>query len=87
MVLSQYPAHLTMNLNPLLDQLGFVAKVIALSAAIAIAFKTVAPRLPIPATSSVSLAIVLTPAIGLGLILAWRLWTTNHADSPHPGND
>lgn len=87
MVLFEYPALLTMKLDPLLDQLGFVAKVIGLSAAIAIAFKTVAPQLPIPATSRVSLAIVLTPAIGLGLILAWRLWTINHADSPHPGND
>lgn len=76
-----------MKPDTLLDQLGFVAKVIGLSAAIAIAFKTIAPQLPIPATSGVSLAIVLTPAIVLGGFLTWRLWRINHADSSHPGHD
>lgn len=69
------------------DQLGFVAKVIGLSLAIAIAFKTVAPKLSIPATSTVSLAIVLLPSAIVGAILTWQLWTANHADSSHAGND
>lgn len=71
----------------LLDQIGFVAKVIGVSAAIAIALKTLAPRLPIPATSAVGLTIVLLPSILLGAILAWQLWNLNHADSAHPGHD
>ena len=71
----------------LLNQIQFVAKVIGISAVIAIAFKTVAPQLSIPATSAMSLAIVLLPSIVLGAILAWQLWTSNHADAAHPGHD
>ena len=58
-------------------QIGFVVKVIGLSTLIAIAFKTLAPRLAIPATNVVSLALVLTPSLVLGAFLAWRLWTAN----------
>ncbi|MEM1309705.1 MAG: hypothetical protein AAGF98_09520 [Cyanobacteria bacterium P01_H01_bin.153] len=68
------------------NQLGFVAKVVGIAWAIAIAFKTIAPKLSIPATSAISLAIVLLPAAVVGAILAGQLWT-NHADSPHAGND
>ncbi len=71
----------------LLNQAGFVVKVFGLAAVIAIAFKTVAPRLAIPATSVVSLAIVLLPSLIVGAILAGQLWTANHADSAHPGSD
>jgi hypothetical protein len=70
-----------------LDQVGFVAKVIGVSVAIAIGFKTIAPRLPIPATATVSLAMVLTPAILLGGILTWQLWTANDANPTHPRRD
>jgi|GEM_PF-3257460 len=87
MVLFKYSALLTMKPDPWLNLIGFLAKVLGLSAAIAIAFKTVAPQLPIPATSGVSLAIVLTPSIILGTMLLWRLWTTNNANSPPAGND
>jgi len=87
MVLFEYSALLTMTPDPLLDQIGFIAKVLGLSAAIAIACKTLAPQLSIPATSGVSLAIVLTPAIVMGAILTWRLWTTKDVNSPHAGND
>lgn len=69
------------------DSLMFVMKVLGISLAIAIALKTVAPRLPIPATSAVSLAIAVTPAIVMGAILTWQLWTTNHANSTHSGSD
>lgn len=71
----------------LLDQIRFVAKVIGLSAIIAIAFKTLAPQLPIPATAAVGLAIVLLPSIVVGAILTWQLWNLNHADSAHAGHD
>lgn len=71
----------------LLNQLGFVAKVIGLSVMIAIAFKTIAPRLPIPATATVSLIIVLAPAVITGAFLTWQLWTANHADPTHADRD
>ena len=71
----------------MLDQLGFVMKVLGVSAAIAIAFKTVAPRLAIPATPAVSLAIVLLPSIIVGAILTWQLWKMNNADNAHPQRD
>ena len=64
----------------LFDQLGFIAKVIGISVLIAIACKTVAPQLPIPATSATSLGIVLAPAIAMGAILTWQLWTANNGD-------
>ena len=71
----------------LLDQIGFIAKVFGVSAAIAIAFKTVAPLLPIPATSAVSLAIVLLPSLIVGAILTWQLWKMNDADTAHSRRD
>ncbi|RZM82252.1 hypothetical protein [Leptolyngbya iicbica] len=71
----------------MLDQIGFVAKVLGVSLALAIAFKTIAPRLPIPATSAVSLAIVLLPSAIVGAILTWQLWKMNDADAAHPRRD
>ena len=58
-------------------QISFVVKVIGLSTLIAIAFKTLAPRLSIPATNAVSLALVLTPSLLLGAFLPWQLGITN----------
>lgn len=71
----------------LLDQVGFVAKVFGVAAVIAIAFKTIAPRLPIPATNAMSLFIVLLPSMIVGAILAWQLWKINHVHPPHTGHD
>lgn len=71
----------------LIGPLGFIAKVLVISVLIAIAFKTIGPRLPLPATSAVSLAIVLTPSIVIGLFLTWQLWTANDADPTHSGSD
>lgn len=76
-----------MKPDVLLDQLGFVAKVIGLSGLMAIAFKTLGPSLPIPATAGASLAIVLTPAIVLGMFLTWQLWRAFNANPTHPGSD
>ncbi|MDB9529510.1 hypothetical protein PN498_26200 [Oscillatoria sp. CS-180] len=76
-----------MKWDEVIDQLGFVAKVAAISIALAIACKTLAPHLSIPATSTTSLAIVLTPAIVVGVVLFWQLWTSDHADATHSGHD
>ncbi|NER83104.1 MAG: hypothetical protein F6K42_26835 [Leptolyngbya sp. SIO1D8] len=62
------------------DQTGFIVKVFGVSTLMAIALKTIAPRLPIPATSASSLAIVLTPTLVMGTLLCWQLWNTHH---PH----
>lgn len=64
-------------------QAGFIAKVLLLSIAIAIALKTIAPRLPIPATSTVSLVIISTPTLIMGAFLCWQLWTSHDSDSSH----
>jgi hypothetical protein len=69
------------------SQWGFVGKVLGLSLGLAIAFKTLAPRLPIPATDGVSLAIVLTPALGLGAVLLWRLIYLVPPDHANPPRD
>lgn len=86
MVLFEYPA-IVMDKSTLWDQVGFVAKVVAVSTLIAIALKTIGPRLPIPATASVSLAIVLAPSLVLGAYLLWQLRTSADADPPHPERD
>lgn len=87
MVLPQYSTLVTMKPGNWQDQFIFVGKVIGVSAAIAIAIKTLAPQVPIPATSAMSLVIVLTPALVMGIFLAWQLQTSNHADPPNPRSD
>ncbi|MBW4652222.1 MAG: hypothetical protein KME20_04090 [Kaiparowitsia implicata GSE-PSE-MK54-09C] len=54
------------------DSLLFLLKVLALSAAGAIAVKYGAPMGAIAPVGSVALAIVLLPSVVLGLLLAWR---------------
>lgn len=84
MVLFEYPALLTMQEVTLWNQLRFVGKVVALSTLLAIALKGVAPRLSIPATNAVSLILVLSPAVIVGIWLAWQLWSSGNGDSTHP---
>lgn len=74
MVLFEYPALLAMQEVILWNQLKFVGKVVLLSTLLAIALKSIAPRLPIPATTSVSLILVLAPALIMGGLLVWQLW-------------
>ncbi|MEL6382320.1 MAG: hypothetical protein AAFQ89_07580 [Cyanobacteria bacterium J06626_18] len=62
-------------------QFGFILKVIVGSTAIAIALKTWAPSLSIPATPVASLAIVLSPMAIMGAILCWQLWASDHGDA------
>ena len=54
---------------------GFVLKVFGASGAIALAIKTLGPKLDIPATASASLVIVLLPTIVMAGVLAWQLKT------------
>jgi hypothetical protein len=65
------------------DQLGFVAKVLILSTAIAIALKTIGPQLPLPATATTGVMMILAPALIMGTILCWQLWTSDHAHPTH----
>lgn len=50
----------------------FLIKILVLSAMISVAIKYLGPLLPLPATSSVALALVLSPTVILSLALAWR---------------
>jgi hypothetical protein len=58
------------------SNLGFVVKVIGLSALIAIAIKYAAPLLAAPTTPAnvFVLLVVLLPSLLLGLALGWRVW-------------
>ncbi|MEO1094838.1 MAG: hypothetical protein AAFX01_08060 [Cyanobacteria bacterium J06638_28] len=84
MVLFEYPTVLTMQAVTLWNQLKFVGKVVVLSTLLAIALKSLAPRLSIPATNAVSLILVLSPAVIMGIWLAWQLWSSGNGHSTHP---
>lgn len=62
------------NPNPRLSKndLGFVLKILLLSALISVGIKVLGPQLAIPATSAVALGIVLLPSLVLGVFLLWR---------------
>ena len=86
MVLLEYSAIIIMDKATWSAQVGFIIKVFVVSILIAIALKTLAPRLSIPETSAVSLAIVLAPTLVLGAFLCWQLWISRHGDSAHPNH-
>jgi membrane protein YdbS with pleckstrin-like domain len=52
----------------------FVLKLLVISAIIAAAIKYVVPFVPIPATATVALVLVLSPTIFMAGALAWRRW-------------
>ena len=54
------------------DTLGFMAKVLLASALVSAAIKYGGPLLKLPVSSSISLLLVLTPAMLMGLWLTWR---------------
>lgn len=58
----------------MIQNLGFVLKVFALAGGLAIAIKWGAPNLHLSPTPTLSLAIVITPAVVVGLVLCWRAW-------------
>jgi len=62
------------------SQLGFVAKVVLLSVAIAALIKYAAPALAIPATSVNACAGVVIPPLLLAAALAWQ---SRRAAPPH----
>ena len=57
-------------------QSGFIVKVLAISAAIAILIKFGGPSLVIPATPAIALTIVLLPTVIMAIALGWRYVTT-----------
>jgi hypothetical protein len=48
---------------------GFIGKLIAISAIVALGIKEIGPQLAIPATQPIVLALVLLPTVLMGLIL------------------
>ncbi len=66
--------------------IGFLAKVVVFSLAVAIALKTLAPRLSISETPGVAIAIVLTPALLMASFLSWQLWRAQDGNRPHSGH-
>jgi hypothetical protein len=55
------------------DSVELILKVLLASALISVGIKSVGPMLPIPGTSAVAIAIVLTPTVVMTLLLGWRL--------------
>lgn len=62
----------TTNSVPGSLQSGFIVKVTAISAGVAILIKFGGPRLAIPATPAIALTIVLLPTIVMAIALGWR---------------
>ncbi|HEY9749435.1 MAG TPA: hypothetical protein V6C63_12185 [Allocoleopsis sp.] len=58
------------------SNLGFLVKVMGLSALLAIAIKSVGPWVVVSATprNIVVLWVVLLPSLALGIALGWRAW-------------
>jgi hypothetical protein len=55
-------------------QLGFLLKLLGLSALLSVAIKYVGPSLFIPGTATNALIMVLSPTVILMTILLWRIW-------------
>jgi len=54
------------------NQMGFILKLLLLSALLSLLIKYAAPSLTIPATASNALIIVLLPPVILAIALLWR---------------
>ncbi|MEH1850125.1 MAG: hypothetical protein V7L11_00170 [Nostoc sp.] len=54
------------------NQLGFVLKLLLLSALLSVLIKYVGPSLSIPATATNALIIVLLPIVIIAIALLWR---------------
>ncbi|MEH2464929.1 hypothetical protein [Nostoc sp.] len=54
------------------NQLGFVLKLLLLSALLSVLIKYVGPSLSIPATATNALIIVLLPIVIMAIALVWR---------------
>ncbi|MEM6591174.1 MAG: hypothetical protein AAF651_04885 [Cyanobacteria bacterium P01_C01_bin.73] len=55
-----------------MDNLKFLAKLLAASAAVSVGLKTVGPLLPIPATAWSNLLMVLMPPTAVAVWLGWQ---------------
>lgn len=59
------------------ESIGLLAKILLLSLGISLVIKYVGPLVPIPATSSVALILILGPCIIMVGFLGWRALQTN----------
>lgn len=59
----------------MLDTVSFIAKVLLASALVSAVIKYGGPLLQLPVSSSISLLLVLTPSVLMGLWLTWRAQT------------
>ncbi|MEO1589864.1 MAG: hypothetical protein AAFU71_01095 [Cyanobacteria bacterium J06632_22] len=57
------------------DTVGFIAKVLLASALVSAALKYGGPLLQLPVSSGISLLLVLTPSVLMGLWLTWQAKT------------
>jgi hypothetical protein len=57
------------------NQLGLVLKLLLLSALLSLLIKYAGPSLPIPATATNALIIILLPIVILAIALLWRFQT------------
>ncbi|MDJ0702323.1 MAG: hypothetical protein QNJ46_03505 [Leptolyngbyaceae cyanobacterium MO_188.B28] len=58
------------------SSIGFVSKVLIISAVLAALIKYIGPSLEIPATPSNSLIAILSPTLIMAILLIWRNWRT-----------
>ena len=54
------------------SNLGFLVKVLGLSALMSVAIKALGPLLPLPSTTQVAIPMVLTPTVVMALVLFVR---------------
>jgi hypothetical protein len=57
------------------NQMGFIVKLLVLSALLSALIKYAAPSLPIPSTDAIALIFVLLPTVIIAIALAWRFQT------------
>jgi hypothetical protein len=70
-----------------LELLFFLLKLLVPSLLLAIAIRVWGPHWSIPATPMVSLVMVLTPAVVMGVFLGYQLWRSNRSNHAYPGRD
>lgn len=88
LVLSQHSPDLITDLTMVaatLEILFFLLKLLVPSLLLAIAIRVWGPHWPIPANATVSLVMVLTPAVVMGVFLGYQLWRSKWSNHAHPG--
>jgi hypothetical protein len=65
------------------NQLGFILKLLLISALLSLLIKYAAPSLPIPKTDTNALIMILLPTVILAIALLWRFLAQNKINSNH----